>query len=480
MAQDTAGVGAGAAPGVAAGAEPGAGPAAAVRDRAITSGVRVLSVLWIGQAVSLIGSGLTGFALSVQVFEQTGSVTHMASVALFGSLPGVLLLPFLGALVDRWDRAFVLKATNVGAGLCILGIVIPLLFGDLQLWHIWIAMAVRGVFIAAQGPAYQATATLLVSRQQLPRANGATKFLVAAAQTTAPPLAALLLPVVHVTGILLTDVATYVFALATLALVRIPSPPKRTDPPASLFGDSTYGWRYIRARPELMALLGCGAVINIGITFGTVLLTPIVLGFASVKTLGTIASFGGAGMLVGSLVQSAWGGPTRASRGVVGMGVLIGLCVVCMGLRPSLPLIAAASFGLWFVTPFMGGYTNAIWQITTDPAVQGRVFATRLMLGRSAVPFAQSIAGPLTDRLFLPLLLPGGAFAGPLGPLFGVGPGRGAALLLTLTGFFVAIAHVAAYRYTRLRVLDDVADMAPERAPASAPASAAAAQRAAP
>ncbi len=440
----------------------------ALADRLpITSGLKVLSIMWIGQAVSMVGSGLTGFALSVHIYQQSGSVTNMASVSLSGSLPGILLLPFLGVLLDRWDRAFVLKASNIGAGICIFGLLLLLFTGHLTLWVICGLMAIRSVFIAVQGPAQAAAATLLVSKQQLVRANGLTKSLVAGAQTVAPLLAGLLLPIVHIPGILLIDVATYVVALVTLAIIRIPPPPAFKDEIASgtFLKDSVYGWKYIAARPPLKVLLTCGFVVNFGITFGQVLVTPIVLGFSTVEALGTIGSLGGAGMLAGSAVQSIWGGPISSIRGITGLGMLIGFCVLCLGVLPSVWLIGAASFGFWFVIPFSGAYVNAVWQLKTAPAVQGRVFTTRLTIGRSAIPLAQFLAGPLADHFFQPLLVPGGPLTDSVGRVVGVGQGRGAGLLLTLVGLLVVAVHILVYRYTALRALDDLPDL-PDATPA--------------
>ena len=78
--------------------------------------VFVFVVVWLGQLVSLVGSGLTSFALGLWVYERTGSVTLFALISLFAVLPGVVLSPLTGVLADRWDRRWVMVLSDTGAG----------------------------------------------------------------------------------------------------------------------------------------------------------------------------------------------------------------------------------------------------------------------------------------------------------------------------------------------------------------------------
>ena len=79
-------------------------------------GMTAFLVVWAGQVVSALGSNLTGFALAVWIYQQTGSATLFALITLVTTVPGLLLLPFAGALVDRWDRRRAMIVADGGAG----------------------------------------------------------------------------------------------------------------------------------------------------------------------------------------------------------------------------------------------------------------------------------------------------------------------------------------------------------------------------
>ncbi len=129
-----------------------------------------------------------------------------------------------------------------------------------------------------------------------------------------------------------------------------------------------------------------------------------------------------------------------------------------MGLRPSAMIIAIGAFGAHFCLPIFNGCNQAIWQSTVPPDVQGRVFATRQMIARIATPIAYLSAGPLADSVFGPLLVDGGALAGSLGQIVGVGAGRGIGLLFMLMGILAVLVSVIGYASPRIRAVGGDAD----------------------
>ncbi|KYK33804.1 MAG: hypothetical protein AYK19_12985 [Theionarchaea archaeon DG-70-1] len=113
-----------------------------VRDITETSGVRVFTIIWAGQFVSLVGSGLTGFALGVWVYLTTGSVTQFSLILLSTAVPAIAMTPVAGALVDRWDRRKAMILSDSGAALSTLVIAVLLVMDWLEIWHIYIVMAI--------------------------------------------------------------------------------------------------------------------------------------------------------------------------------------------------------------------------------------------------------------------------------------------------------------------------------------------------
>jgi MFS transporter, DHA3 family, macrolide efflux protein len=431
------------------------------------SSMKPFLLVWFGQVVSLIGSGFTGFALGVWTYEQTRSVTQLSIIAICTRLPGIVVSPLAGALVDRLDRGVVLIVCQLGGGACILSMFLALLMGNLSLWHICIALIINTSLSAFQWLAFSAAATLLVPQKHYGRASGLVATGEALALLFSPLLGGFLLIWIKVEGIFLIDFATFVFAVAILLLVRIPEPLKSQNAVAtnSLLKEITYGWTYVIARPGLLGLLVFFACTNFLGGFLTVLTAPLILSFTTGPVLGMVLSIGGSGLLIGSLVMSAWGGPYRRMQGVFGFEVMGSICLVLAGVSASARLVAIAAFFFYFSRPFINGCNQAIWQSKIPPELQGRVFAVRRVLAWSTLPLAYLLAGPLADYLFEPLLSEGGLLASSVGLLIGTGPGRGIGLLFMIIGVLIFLMVSMGYFYSRLRfVEDEVIDCVPDAA----------------
>src|SRR5512144_2938801 len=124
--------------------------------RPVLEGARVFVVVWFGQMISFIGSGLTSFALGVWVLQKTGEITQYALISMFFVLPGVLLEPLAGTLVDRWDRRKAMLISDLGAGISTLSIAVVYLLGGLQVWYIYLAVFLSGAFGSLRMPSMMA------------------------------------------------------------------------------------------------------------------------------------------------------------------------------------------------------------------------------------------------------------------------------------------------------------------------------------
>lgn len=416
--------------------------------------MRVFILIWFGQSISLIGSGLTRFALGIWVYQNTGSVTQFALISLFAMLPSILISPLVGVLVDRWNRRSCMIVSDTGAGLSTLAIALLLLVGKLELWHIYMAVAVSSVFSAFQLPAYAAATTMLVPKQHLGRASGMVQFAQAVSRLLSPMIAGVLVVTIQIQGVILIDCFTFLFSLMTLLLVRFPKPKTTAEKKVRngwQLQEFTYGWTYITARPGLLGLLIFFAVINFLIGVVSVLVTPLVLAFAATKVL----SIGGSGMLVGALVMSVWGGTKNRILGIFSFTLSGGLSILLVGLVPCVPIFFVAAFIYYFGVSIINGCDQAIWQSKVPLAVQGRVFGVRSMFALASLPLAYLIAGQLADRVFEPLLAPTGLLAASIGKFTGVGRGYGIALLFVVVGILTVLAIALGYLYPPLRQLED-------------------------
>lgn len=421
-------------------------------------GMTTFILVAIGQIVSVTGSSLTGFALGAWVYQETRSTTLFAFILLFTVLPSLLFAPLAGALVDRWDRRRVMIAADSGAALCTGFLMLLIYNGQLEIWHIYVIMGFNSLFRALQVPAYTASVSLLVPREQLGRANGIMQLEAASSYLLSPILAGWLLDRVGILNVMLIDLATFLFAVGIILAVHIPRPEiskKDVGTRTSLWKDMAVGWQFISARAGflgLMVLFGLGNYANL---MTDTLMPPMLLELSSPTVLGSVLSTGGLGMLVGTLLMSAWGGPKKRIYGVLIFKTLAGLAIMAIGLFQSIPLIALATFFYYLPFPLVNGSDQAIWQSKVPPEVQGRVFSIRRMLARSMIPLAYLTAGPLSDQVFKPLLSANGALALSLGRFFGVGPSRGMGLLIFLMGLFIVILTLATALNSRVREMED-------------------------
>jgi MFS family permease len=409
--------------------------------------------------ISLVGSGMTSFALSLWVYQQTGSVTQFALINLASVLPRILISPFAGVLVDRWDRRKVMILSDSFAGLTTLGIALLYAVGRIELWHIYIAVGMSSICNTFQWPAFMAAMTLLVPKDKLGHANGMLTLNRAAAEIFSPLIAGALILTLELFGILLIDFATFLFAVTTLLLSRFPSPGVSPDDKEfqnrSVWSESMDGLKFIAARKGLLGLVIFTSIVFFLWGMVGALIVPMILGFTSENILGLILSIAGLGMLLGGLVMSAWGGPTRKVYGVVGAEIFSGLCFILIGLKPLPWLVAIGAFLAHMTIAIVEGSSQAIWQVKVPPEMQGRVFGAQQMVTRSTAPLAYLLAGPLADEIFEPMLAVNGSLADRLGPLLGTGVGRGIALMFVLMGFIKIVVSTWGFINPHIRQIED-------------------------
>ncbi|MCU0480518.1 MAG: MFS transporter [Anaerolineae bacterium] len=421
------------------------------------TGMRAFILIWIGQVVSLLGSAMTGFALSIWAWDLTGEATALALVGFFNFMPIVLFSPIAGALVDRWNRKLVMMISDLAAGLSTVAIFLLFNAGQLQIWHLYLAGLFSGMFQAFQFPAYSASISLMLPKEQYARASGMMSLAESASGIFAPSLAAALLAFVGLRGVLLFDIISFVFAVSMLFLVHIPQP-VHTEAgktgKGSLLKESVYGFKYIWARPSLLGLQMMFFMANLFGTMAMILVAPMVLARtdSNEQLLGLVQSAGAVGGVIGGLIISIWGGPKQKVLGVLlsmfGNSILGS---ALMGISQHLILWMIAGFSVSFFISIMNASNQAIWQAKVAPDVQGRVFATRRLIAQITAPVAMLMAGPLADNFFAPNMMPNGAWSGALGGIFGVGAGAGIGLLIFLSGMIGAGAALSGFAFPFIR-----------------------------
>ena len=422
-------------------------------------------VIWTGQILSMLGSGLTGFGLGVWIYQQTGSATQFAITGLFMMLPNLVMGPIGGILADRIDRRKILVIADAGQALGVLAIAALLFAHSLHVWHIYVATVIGAMFNCLRWPAFNAMLPTIAAKRHLTRVNGLVSAGEAATMIVSPIIAGVLVYSVGLPVVLLIDVLSFVVGGALLYTIRIPKierAPAVVDAQRRMrsywhayVNDARGGWEFLRRRPALLALIVFFAYTNFSLGIIEVVFTPLVLSVGNVRTLGTTSSIAAVAMLLGSLVISTWGGPRRRLLTIAGLAALQGVLAVAVGWKTSITTLMFGAFGYVFLFPIIGACVQSLWQTKVPRELQGRVGAVRLVVLNIVRPASFFMAGALSDRVFSPLLAKGGLLSTTwVGGLMGVGTGRGIGLLVVVMGALTIGGTVAAFAYPRIRRIE--------------------------
>jgi amino acid adenylation domain-containing protein len=408
----------------------------------------------IGQLVSIVGATLTEFAIPISVYLDTRSMAQFALLQVLALIPGIVVAPLAGAVVDRVSRRTVMLAGSVAAMVVQLITGILVWTGGLEIWHLYPLLAALSVALTFQRLAYVSAIPQLVPKRYLGHANGMVQMTTGVAQFLAPLTAVGLLAAIGLDGILVLDVAGYLVSVVVLACVVFPATlagRRRESFGAEIAG----GFRLQTRQPGFRAMLVFFALFNLVLSPVFLLFSPLVLSFGTLADAGLVALCGGAGATLGGLVMSVWGGPARRRM----RGVLVGtlaLAVSCLvtGAHASLVVVGLGAFGVSFCLALVNGIYATIVQVKVPQRFHGRVFALNQMVALSTIPIGVALIVPLGELLLEPLLTQGGALAGTVGAVIGVGEGRGIAFMYVLCGLLAALLAGAALRGRALSRFD--------------------------
>jgi MFS transporter, DHA3 family, macrolide efflux protein len=425
------------------------------------TGMFGFTLVWLGQLVSVLSTNMTAFALTIFVFEKTGSVTALGLMQVFFITPYLLITPFAGVMVDRHNRKLMMMVSDLVAGLATISILVLQAMGMLQVWQLYAAAIFQGLGNAFQWPAYSATISLMVPKEKYGRANGMMSLIDSGPGVLAPLMAGALLPIIGMTGILSLDVVTFILAITVLLFVYIPQPPRTAEGSASqgnMIQEAAFGFKYIFARPSLLGLQLVFFFGNLCTGIAFTVLAPMILLRTDNNTvsLGLVQSAGAIGGVVGGIAMSLWGGFKRRVHGVLAGWMISSFFASLIGFSVWLPVWIGAMALSQLFNPLINGSNQAIWQSKVSPNMQGRVFSARTLIAWLPNPIAPLIAGLLADYVLEPAMSTPGGLSLSLGGSIPPGPGAGMALLIVLGSIGGLLAGLTGYFINPIRNAEDI------------------------
>ena len=434
--------------------------------------MRAFWIVWVGQLVSLLGSAMTGFGLQIWAFQLTGRATDLALLGVFFMVPLLVISPFVGVWVDRYDRKLMMLISDLAAGVVTIALFALYATGNLEIWHLYIGQILNGFGQAFQWPAYSAAIAVMIPKEQYVRANSMLEIVGPGSNILAPLMAGGIFGLAGSAGfdglrlIFLIDIVTFSAAIGTLLFVAIPTP-ERTEAgregAGNIFKEAAYGFRYIFTRRSLLLLQGVFLLGNLTYNIAAALNAPLILARSGSNEIlfGSMQTVAAVGAVVGGLVIGAWGGFQKRIHGVLlgwTFAALLGTVVFGFG-RAG----AVWGIGLWviggffgsFFAPLINGSNQAIWQAKVAPDLQGRVFSARRLIAWMTTPITPLIAGPLADFVLEPAMRAGGSLTDTFGWLVGVGPGAGMALIVIVAGAMSSVVGIAGYLFPVVHEAED-------------------------
>jgi len=425
------------------------------------SGMKGFTVVWLGQIVSVLASGMTQFALSLWIYDQTKSAMAFAGMQVAYIVPFLAMSLVAGVWVDRYNRKLMMMVSDLTAALGTVLVLILYGLDVMEFWHLYVVSALIGIGNTFQWPAYSAAISTMVPKEQYGRANGLMSVMEAGPGVFAPIMAGALLPVIGFKGILLIDIVTFFFAIGALLIVHIPQPDMTVEgqqKSGNIWTEAWYGFQYIFQR---RSLLGLQLIFLFGNLFSGIVFTvwtPMVLARTGSNELiyGTVQSTMAIGGLAGGIIMSAWGGFKRRVHGVLLGWMFTGFGAAFLGIGRGLGIWIPAAIATSIVSALINTSNQAIWQSKVAPDLQGRVFSARRLIAWFTNPISPLIAGALADYVLEPAMVDGSGLSELFGWLVGSGPGAGMGLLVVFSSLAAGLIGLSGYFIPAIRNAEDL------------------------
>ena len=407
----------------------------------MSSGFKKFLILWTGELISSIGGGLTSFGLGVYVFRETGSATGMALVTLLGFLPTLLLSVPAGVLADRYDRRLLMMIGDGCSGLGILYILICMMRGGAGLVQICIGVFVSAVFSSLLEPSYRDTITDILSKEEFSKASGLVSLAGSARYLFSPIIAGFLLGVSDISLLLIIDICTFFVTITATAIVRKGIATKTVPDNLSWAESLKEGWNAVLGTRGVFMLIMVSSAITMFMGILQILVEPMVLSFADAKTLGITETICACGMLLSGLFLGTCGIKREYVKVLQASFFMAGIFMMGMSLFEN--IIPICIFGALFfaMLPLANNAMDYLARTNIPDELQGRAWGFIGFLSQIGYVVAYAVSGLAADGF---------------GALTGKGVGRGAAIMIFISGVLLSVTALTLLRLSAIKELENV------------------------
>lgn len=400
-----------------------------------THNLRDFYTLWSTQSLSHLGSSMTSFALTLWLYEKTGSAFSTAALTICTYAPYVIMSIFAGAITDRFDKKKTMLVCDALAALTTLMVFILYRTNMLAVWHLYTINAFSGLMNTVQQPASEVTYTLIVPKEYYQKTSGLQSLSRSLVSIGNPLIASALYGLAGLDAVIAVDLLTFGIAFMTLMLfIRLPEIPTGDSNQENVIHLAKEGLRFLRKNPLVLYVILFMAGVNLIASAFDATLPALVIPRSGNSTLGIVTSCSGIAMVLGSLIVSIMPKPRDRVR-MIYLTMLFSLgtenFLLAFSRSPVIWCIGQA-IG-WILVPVMSANENVIMRNSVPIYLQGRVYACRNTLQFFTIPIGLAAGGFLVDHVCEPFMAQN-LTTEWFTILFGSGKGSGAALMMFILG----------------------------------------------
>lgn len=402
--------------------------------------------LWLGELISNIGSGMTAFALSVYVYEKTGSVSYVSLITLLSFMPSIILSPIGGLLADRYDRRLLMIIGDLFSGLGLVYILWSIQAGEKSIVPIFIGITFSSIFTSLLEPSYRATLTDILEEENYAKASGLIQVAGSAKYLISPVIAGIVLSVADIRVILLLDIMTFITTCHMIFLVRKSINSEMKNYKKDSFKGLLEGLFIIKENRGVYSLVIIMFFVCFFMGFIQILIRPMILALSSVKTAGMMESLCAVGLLIGSLWIGIAGIKKNYSKILAVACFFCGIFMSMTGVNENLAIIGISTFLFFSTLPFMNSCADILVRVSIPNELQGRVWGLISLITQMGTVVAYIISGVMADYVFEPMFDKNGTLVENIGIIIGTGKGRGIGFMLILSGMGMLIMAIVIWK----------------------------------
>lgn len=395
--------------------------------------IKQFLILWSTQSLSQLGSNMTSFALTLWLFDKTGSALETALLSVCTYAPYVIMSIFAGAISDKWDKKKTMLLCDTFAVFTTIAILIMLKTDTLMPWHLYLLNAINGLMNTVQRPASEVTYSLIVPKEHYQKISGIQSFSNSVITILNPIISTAVYTLLGMYAIILIDISTFAVAfIALMFFVNIPKASAEQKENESVLTSAKQGLVWLKQNPMILQLILFLSTVNfIDSAFNAVLPPLVLLNYPNGQSiLGAVTAFAGIGTLFGSIIATFMKKPKNRVR-VICFTMLFSLGTenFILAFTDSPVLWCIAQFIGWCFVPVMSANYSVIFRNTIPVDLQGRVYACRNTLQFFTIPLGLLFGGFMVDNVAEPMLcLPF------LQNIFGNSDGSRASLIMFILG----------------------------------------------